>query len=327
MAASKDDTTSTNGASPDESVETRPAFGPHNANDPMVRTAVFAEGVYPYQWKMKRDQYEELKSALQVELLKMQRWVTQTGQKIVVLFEGRDAAGKGGTIKRFMEHMNPRSARVVALPSPTDEERTQWYFQRYVRHLPSAGEIVLFDRSWYNRAGVEKVMGFSTPAEYLEFTRQAPAFEKMLVDSGIRLFKLYFSVGQAEQRRRFEARINSPLKRWKLSPVDRESLDKWDEYTEAKRLMFFHTHTADAPWHVIKSDDKKRARINAMRLVLTLLPYPDKDESVVRPPDKLIVGSATDVLEADELPEAFRNELMAEAGPPEKRPKSASAKG
>lgn len=308
-----------------ELAEISGAFGAHNANDPIVRTAVFAEGVYPYQWKMKRKEYEEAKAALQVELLKMQNWVKATGQKIVILFEGRDAAGKGGTIKRFMEHLNPRSARVVALQAPTEAEQTQWYFQRYVQHLPAAGEIVMFDRSWYNRAGVEKVMGFSTASDYLQFTRQAPAFEKMLVESGIRLIKLYFSVGQAEQRRRFEARINSPLKRWKLSPVDRASLDKWDEYTDAKRLMFFHTHTADAPWHVIKSDDKKRARINAMRLVLTILPYPEKDESIVKPPDRLIVGTAADVLEADEVPVALREELIAGSVAPQKRPKKATS--
>lgn len=308
-----------------ELAEISGAFGAHNAHDPMVRTAVFAEGVYPYQWKMKRKEYETAKAELQVELLKMQKWVKETGQQIVVLFEGRDAAGKGGTIKRFMEHMNPRTARVVALQAPTETERSQWYFQRYVAHLPAAGEIVMFDRSWYNRAGVEKVMGFSTAADYLQFTRQAPGFEKMLVDSGIRLIKLYFSVGQAEQRRRFEARVNSPLKRWKLSSVDRASLEKWDEYTEAKRLMFFHTHTSDAPWYVIKSDDKKRARINAMRLVLTALSYPDKDESVVKPPDRLIVGTAADVLDADEVPVALKEELIAGSVAPRRRPRKSKA--
>ncbi len=283
--------------------------GRKDPKDPELRFAVFSEGVYPYSWKLKRREYEAAKAELQVELLKMQNWVHETGQKVVIIFEGRDAAGKGGTIKRFMEHMNPRYARVVALSTPTDEEKTQWFFQRYARHLPAAGEIVLFDRSWYNRAGVEKVMGFCSPAEYLQFTRQAPAFEKMLVDSGIRLYKLYFSVSQQEQRRRFEARVNSPLKRWKLSPVDRASLDKWDDYTDAKRLMFFYTHTADAPWYVIKSDDKKRARLNAMRLVLTLMPYPDKDLEIARPPDPLIVGTAADVLEETEMPDLVREQL------------------
>ncbi len=285
----------------------------HNPSDPDLRFAVFSEGYYPYDRKLKRREYENAKAELQVELLKMQNWVYETGQKVVIIFEGRDAAGKGGTIKRFMEHMNPRYARVVALTTPTEDEKTQWYFQRYVEHLPSAGEMVLFDRSWYNRAGVEKVMGFCTPTEYLQFTRQAPAFEKMLVDSGIRLFKLYFSVSQEEQLRRFDARTEDPLKRWKLSPVDRASMDRWDDYTDAKRLMFFYTHTADAPWYVIKSDDKKRARLNAMRLVLTLMPYPDKDREIARPPDPLIVGTAADVLEEKEMPDLVREQLAVEA--------------
>ena len=248
------------------------------------------EGAYPYKNRMQRETYEEQKYRLQVELLKLQNWVKETGQRVVILFEGRDAAGKGGTIKRMMEHLNPRGARVVALEKPSDRERSQWYFQRYIQNLPSAGEIVLFDRSWYNRAGVERVMGFCTDAEYSEFMRQCPEFERNLVRSGIILIKFWFSVSRVEQRRRFMQRKHHPLKQWKLSPVDLASLDKWDSYTAAKEAMFYHTDTADAPWTVVKSDCKKRARLNAMRHVLHLLPYTNKDTSVVVPPDSLIVS-------------------------------------
>jgi len=248
-----------------------------------------AEAYYPYKKKMKRNEYEQEKYQLQIELLKMQNWVKDTGQRLVLLFEGRDAAGKGGTIKRFMEHMNPRGAHVVALEKPSEQELGQWYFQRYIQHLPTTGEIVMLDRSWYNRAGVEKVMGFCSGAEYREFMRQAPQFERMLVNSGIRLFKLWFSVTRKEQLRRFKSREGDPLKQWKLSPMDLASLARWEEYTEAKENMFFHTHTADAPWTVIKSDDKKRARLNAMRLVLSSLPYANKNPEVAVPPDPLIV--------------------------------------
>jgi len=257
-------------------------------------------GAYPYPDKLSRKEYEETKALLQIELLKMQGWVRSTGQKIVILFEGRDAAGKGGTIKRFMEHLNPRSARVVALEKPTERERGQWYFQRYIQHFPTAGEIVMYDRSWYNRAGVERVMEFCTPAEYLEFLRQTPDLETMLVNSGVRLFKYWFSVGREEQRRRFEARETDPLKRWKLSPIDLESLDKWDQYTEAKEAMFFHTDTAAAPWTVIKSDCKKRARLNCMRHLLHDLSYPNKDPEVATPPDPLLVGAVNKLHEQGE---------------------------
>ncbi len=249
------------------------------------------ENVYPYSTRMKRRRYENLKADLQVELLKVQRWVRDSGERIVVLFEGRDAAGKGGTIKRFMEHLNPRGARVVALDKPTERERGQWYFQRYVAHLPTAGEIVLFDRSWYNRAGVERVMGFCTDEEYLEFTRQCPEFERMLVNCGIRLFKYWFSVTRGEQARRFDARQGDPLKQWKLSPVDRKSRAMWDDYTVAKEEMFFHTDTQVVPWTIIKSDDKKRARIACMQHFLSSLPYPDVDGRVVTGPDPLLVAS------------------------------------
>ncbi len=243
--------------------------------------------------KMKRKEYERRKQELQVELLKMQSWVRETGQRIVILFEGRDAAGKGGTIKRFTEHLNPRSARVVALEKPSERERGQWYYHRYVKHLPTTGEIVLFDRSWYNRAGVERVMGFCTPTEYLEFMRQTPALEQMFVNSGIRLFKYWFSVSRGEQQRRFEARKTDPLKQWKLSPIDLQSLDKWDDYTTAKEAMFFYTNTASAPWTVIRSNDKKRARINCLHHLLHTLPYTGKAEMIESPPDPLIVLPAT----------------------------------
>ena len=291
---------------------------------------------------------------LQIELVKMQAWVQKTGAKVVMLFEGRDAAGKGGTIKRFTEHMNPRTARVIALQKPTEREQTQWYFQRYIEHLPAAGEIVLFegrdaagkggtikrfmehlnprgarivalekpsdrersqwyfqryinhlpalgeivffDRSWYNRAGVERVMGFCTPNEYLEFMRQCPELERMFVRSGVRLFKFWFSVTREEQRRRFFARETDPLKQWKLSPIDKASLDKWDAYTEAKEAMFFNTDTADAPWTIIKSDDKKRARLNCMLHFLSSLPYDNKDHRVISGLDPLIVGSSSLVI-------------------------------
>lgn len=256
----------------------------------------FESGRYPYSRKMPRRTYEEEKARLQAELLKVQKWAQETGQKFVILFEGRDAAGKGGTIKRYMEHLNPRFARVVALNKPTEEEKGQWFFQRYIEHLPTSGEMVFYDRSWYNRAGVERVMGFCSPTDYLEFMRQAPEVERMLVRSGIRLYKYWFSVTQVEQRRRFESRETDPLKRWKLSPIDKASLDKWDSYTEAKEAMFFYTDTADAPWTIIKSNDKKRARLNCMRHFLASLDYPGKDHDVVGTPDPLIVGRASHVI-------------------------------
>ena len=252
----------------------------------------FENGMYPYSDRIGRKQYEKEKASLQVELLKVQRWVRESGKKIVILYEGRDAAGKGGAIKRFMEHLNPRGARVVALEKPTVAEQTQWYFQRYINHLPSAGEIVLFDRSWYNRAGVERVMGFCEPGAYLEFMRQCPEIERMLVRSGVQLFKYWFSVTQDEQRRRFESRREDPLKQWKLSPIDQASIDKWEDYTEAKEAMFFYTDTADAPWTIVKSDDKKRARLNCMRHFLSTLNYEDKDLEVVGQADPFIVTSS-----------------------------------
>jgi polyphosphate kinase len=247
---------------------------------------------YPYAERLSRQQYEHDKRLLQIELLKLQNWIKATGGRLVVLFEGRDAAGKGGTIKRFTEHLNPRGARVVALEKPTERERTQWYFQRYVTHLPAAGEIVLFDRSWYNRAGVERVMGFCDPSEYLEFMRQAPEFERMLVRDGISLVKFWFSVSPAEQRTRFLIRQVDPVRQWKLSPMDLASLEKWQDYTEAKEAMFFYTDTADAPWTVVKSNDKKRARLAAMQHVLSRFPYAGRDPEIAAVPDPLILGTA-----------------------------------
>ncbi|HKG51159.1 MAG TPA: polyphosphate kinase 2 [Actinomycetales bacterium] len=249
---------------------------------------------------MSREEYDTAKRLLQIELLKLQYWAKDTGNRLVLAFEGRDAAGKGGTIKRFMEHLNPRGARIVALEKPNQRESTQWYFQRYIAHLPAAGEIVLFDRSWYNRAGVERVMGFVDEDKYREFMRQAPEFERMLVQDGILLVKLWFSVSRSEQHTRFIIRRIDPVRQWKLSPTDLASLDKWDAYTEAKEAMFFYTDTTWAPWTVVKSNDKKRARVEAMRHVLSRFDYEGKDLDVVGTPDPRVVGTAADVLEEGE---------------------------
>ena len=276
------------------------AHAPHGTAEESDYAALPAS--YPYRTRIRRGDYEAQKEKLQIELLKVQSWVKETGQKFVILFEGRDAAGKGGTIKRYMEHLNPRGARVVALDKPSERERGQWYFQRYIQHLPTAGEMVFFDRSWYNRAGVERVMGFCSPDEYNEFMRQVPEFERTLARSGIHLIKFWFSVSREEQRRRFKERETHPLKQWKLSPIDKASLDKWDDYTRAKEAMFFHTDTADAPWTVIKSDCKKRARLNAMRYVLHKLHYTNRDLSQLPKPDPLLVGRAHVVYERGEHP-------------------------
>jgi polyphosphate kinase 2 len=257
---------------------------------------------YPYDERMSRNDYERDKRLLQIELLKLQNWVKDSGERLIILFEGRDAAGKGGTIKRFMEHLNPRGARVVALEKPSERESTQWYFQRYVAHLPAAGEMVLFDRSWYNRAGVERVMGYCTRPEYLEFMREAPELERMLVRSDIHLVKFWFSVSRREQQTRFVIRQVDPVRQWKLSPTDLASLDRWEDYTDAKEAMFFYTDTADAPWTVIKSNDKKRARIQAMRYVLSRFAYENKDTELVGQPDPQLVGPASQLFEADERP-------------------------
>ncbi|WP_277244720.1 polyphosphate kinase 2 [Micrococcus terreus] len=251
---------------------------------------------YPYEERMAREEYELEKYNLQIELLKLQYWGEDTGQRHIIVFEGRDAAGKGGTIKRFTEYMNPRTARVVALNKPSDREQGQWYFQRYINHFPTEGEIVLFDRSWYNRAGVERVMGFSSDEQYATFMNQVPLFEKMLVDEGIHLTKLWFSVTRSEQRTRFAIRQIDPVRRWKLSPMDLESLDRWEDYTDAKEKMFLHTDTDHAPWTTIKSNDKKRARLNAMRYFLSQFEYEDKDHEVVGTPDPLIVQRGRDAV-------------------------------
>ncbi|MFJ8146362.1 polyphosphate kinase 2 [Streptomyces sp. NPDC096048] len=255
---------------------------------------------HPYDRKVRRSDYERQKRVLQIELLKMQRWAKETGQRIVVLCEGRDAAGKGGTIQRFTERLNPRGARVVALDKPTEREAGQWYFQRYVAHLPARGEIVFFDRSWYNRAGVERVMGFCTEPEYRQFLQQAPLFERLLTDDGITLVKFWFSVSRAEQRTRFAIRQVDPVRRWKLSPTDLSSLDRWDDYTAAKVDMFRATDTAHAPWTVVKNNDKRRGRLEAMRSLLDRCDYPSKDDKAVGSPDPLIVGAADTLLEAGE---------------------------
>ena len=283
------------GASPDDRKALRKLLVQPAAAEPEkdADTALapgWREGKYPYKNLLSRRRYEQQKYRLQVELLKLQAWVKDTGARVVIIFEGRDAAGKGGTIKRLMEHLNPRGARVVALEKPSEVERGQWYFQRYIQHLPTRGEIVLFDRSWYNRAGVERVMGFCSESEYDEFLRQTPEFERQLVRSGVYLFKFWFSVSRAEQRRRFKERKLHPLKQWKLSPIDLASLDKWDGYTRAKEAMFLHCDTSDAPWTVIKSDCKKRARLNAMRYLLHRLPYARKDVAALGAVDPLIVG-------------------------------------
>lgn len=280
--------------------------------DPEMVRLTFEQGKYPYSRKLARKTYEAEKAKLQAELLKVQLWAQDTGQKFVILMEGRDAAGKGGTIKRFMEHLNPRYARVVALTKPGDKEKGQWFFQRYLEHLPTSGEITFFDRSWYNRAGVERVMGFCSAAEYLEFMREAPELERMLVRSGIQLYKYWFSVTQEEQLARFQSRQTDPLKRWKLSPIDKASLDKWSDYTEAKEAMFFYTDTADAPWTVVKSNDKKRARLNCMRHFLTSIDYPGKDSDAIGTPDPLIIGKAGQVIRGNQA-------LIAAAVPPELR--------
>jgi polyphosphate kinase 2 len=254
---------------------------------------------YPYAEKMTREEYEYLKRPLQIELVRLQNWVKDTNQRIVLVFEGRDAAGKGGTIKRFTEHLNPRGATVVALNKPTEREQSQWYFQRYVPHLPAGGEIVLFDRSWYNRAGVERVMGFSGDEDYWEFMREAPEFERMLTRSDLHLIKFWFSVTPAEQRTRFAIRRIDPVRQWKLSPIDQESQNRWEGYTEAKEAMFHYTDVEWAPWTVVKSNDKKRARLEAIKHVLLQFDYDDKDRDVIGEPDKALIGPPAVMSEHD----------------------------
>lgn len=264
-----------------------------STGEPKARRTI--DEPYPYEDRMNKKLYEETLVKLQIELLKVQNWCKNDHHKVAIIFEGRDAAGKGGTIKRFREHLNPRGARVIALNKPTEVERGQWYFQRYIEELPTRGEIAFFDRSWYNRAGVEPVMGFCTPTDYQRFIHQVPGFEEAVIESGLYLFKLWFDVGRKEQRRRIVSRKKDPLKQWKLSPMDHVSMDKWDDYTKARDAMFLYTHTAHAPWTVIRSDEKRRARLAAMLTVLNRLPYPDKDPKVVVPPDPLVAGDVEEM--------------------------------
>ncbi len=297
--------------------ELRERFGAENFvveelddDDPVLR-AVGGDLVdtwledYPYTERLETAEYEYAKRLLQIELLKLQTWIMATGQRHVLLFEGRDAAGKGGSIKRFMEHLNPRHAHVVALEKPTDLEARQWYFQRYVAQLPARGEMTLFDRSWYNRAGVERVMGFCSDEQYQRFLRQAPMFEKLLVRDGFQLTKFWFSVSRGEQSTRFLIRQIDPVRQWKLSPMDLASLGKWDDYTAAKETMFKATDTRSAPWTVVKSNDKKRARLEAMRYLLSKYDYDGRDDDVVGTPDPLIVGPAADLYEKGESGSEF----------------------
>ncbi|MEL6373155.1 MAG: polyphosphate kinase 2 [Pseudomonadota bacterium] len=259
-----------------------------------IQKAEFTAGGYPYDERLERKDYERHLRALQIELGKVQRWCLATGERIAIVFEGRDAAGKGSTIKRFTAYLNPRHARVVALTKPTETERGQWYFQRYVAHLPTAGEIVMFDRSWYNRAGVERVMGFAQPHQVADFLREAPHFEDMLVRDGIRFFKFFLTIGRETQLVRFHERRHNPLKRWKLSPIDIEALNRWDDYTTARDEMMRYTHTPTTPWTVLRANDKRRTRIAALQVVLQALPYTDKDEETIGTIDEQIVRSAAD---------------------------------
>lgn len=263
--------------------------------DAGIAQRAFASGGYPYPRKMKTRKYLKELRLLQIELIKVQNWAQETGQRIVIVFEGRDAAGKGGTIKRFREHVNPRHTRVVALPKPDERERGEWYFQRYVAHLPTSGEMVLYDRSWYNRAGVEPVMGFCTDEQRDEFLDEAPQFERALVRSDIHLFKFWLTIGREEQLKRLHARRHDPLKIWKLSPIDFKAIDKWNDYTAARELMFARTHTELTPWTVIRTNDKRRGRLNALRAFLSRLDYTDKDAAVVQEPDPQIVSDREEV--------------------------------
>jgi len=255
-----------------------------------IADAALGSGGYPYDKKLKREPYEYELGRLQIELLKLQAHVQKKGERIVILFEGRDAAGKGGCIARFMEHLNPRHARAVALTKPTEAERGQWYFQRYLAHLPTRGDIVLFDRSWYNRAGVERVMGFCTPDQLASFLRDAPELEELLVKDGIRLFKLFLAIGREMQLSRFHERRHDPLKRWKLTDIDLAAIARWDDYTVAIGEMFRFTHTKTSPWTVILANDQRRARLEAIRTVLCAVPYEGRDETLAHAPDARIVG-------------------------------------
>ena len=269
-------------------------------NDPEIpeeiAAAALASGGYPYTSKVKRKDYEEQLIPLQLELLKFQEHVEKSGERIVVVFEGRDTSGKGGAISTILERINPRHARAVALTKPTEAERGQWYFQRYVQHLPTAGDMLLFDRSWYNRAGVERVMGFCTPNQHADFLRDAPEFESLLVRDGVKLLKLYLTVGREMQLTRFHERKHNPLKRWKLTDIDLAAISKWDDYTEAETEMFRFTDTPDSPWTIVRANDQRRMRLEVIRKILTLLPYEGRDESIATAPDPKIVGSGLEFL-------------------------------
>jgi len=271
-----------------------------NLDDPElagpIAAAALTSGGFPYRDKLAHKAYAGELERLQIELIKLQASLQRRGERLVVLFEGRDAAGKGSTIKRFMAHLNPRRARAVALSKPTEVEAGQWYFQRYVPHLPSAGDIVLFDRSWYNRAGVETVMGFCTPDQLADFLREAPQFEGMLTRDGMHLFKFYLDIGREMQLRRFHRRRHDPLRRWKITDIDLAAISKWDDYTKAKEDMFRFTHTAASPWTVIRANDKRRTRLESIRFVLNQLDYDGKDKTAVGQPDSLIIGSHADLL-------------------------------
>ena len=269
-----------------KSTDERKKAGKAGADDGKVETAPGDKRLK----KLKDDFYFDELARLNIELVKVQEWIKAKGMKVVVIFEGRDAAGKGGVIKRISEPLNPRICRVVALPAPTERERNQWYFQRYVAHLPAAGEMVLFDRSWYNRAGVERVMGFCTEEEYQEFLRSCPEFERMLVRSGVTLIKYWFSVSDQEQEARFQSRLNDPTRRWKLSPMDLESRRRWVEFSKAKDENFAHTDIKQAPWYVVDADDKKRARLNCISHLLSLIPYEDLTPEPIELPPRQDIG-------------------------------------
>lgn len=258
--------------------------------DPLIEKGALTSGGYPYSKKMKRKQYEKQLVDLQIEFLKLQSSFQKSGARLVVVFEGRDTAGKGGTISRFRQHLNPRHAHVVALSKPTEAEQGQWYYQRYIAHLPTAGDIAFYDRSWYNRAGVEPVMGFCSPAQHKLFLKETPHFEERLVNDGIHLVKIWLTIGREMQLYRLHRRQHDPLKHWKISPIDLKAIDKWDAYTNAKEEMFRATHQPKSPWTVILSNDKRRARLSALRLVLNQIDYEDKDEAIATPPDPNITG-------------------------------------
>jgi len=261
-----------------------------------IADAALSSGGFPYDSKIKRKTYEDALVPLQIELLKFQAHVEKTGQRVVILFEGRDTSGKGGAISTILERVNPRHARAVALAKPTDDERGQWYFQRYIQHLPTAGDFVLFDRSWYNRAGVEPVMGFCTEDQHADFLRDAPQLEGLLVRDGLKLLKLYLTVGREMQILRFHERKHNPLKQWKLTDIDRAAIAKWDAYSEAEAEMFRFTHTPDCPWTVVRANDQRRMRLEVIRKILSLLPYEGKNPNIATPPDPKIVRDGPEFL-------------------------------